>query len=166
MTLGQYATAVGAAPRWVQNARAILKLRGRYDDDTARILGLARELTDTAGIPLVRAYPIARNALTAWPAERAWIHANADGSVSVVIDLERYLSAFSTRLSLARAAYAERTRGPRRARRRDPVAAAREYGYDVTLFDESAKLTPAERLRRLDQMSEFFRKARAARERT
>jgi hypothetical protein len=165
MTLGQYATAVGAAPRWVQNARAILKLRDRYDEATARILGLARALSDAAGIPLLRAYDFARSALAAWPTTREWAHSNADSSVRIVIDIERYLSTFNTRLSLARAAYAERTRGPRRTRRRDPVAAASEYGYDVSLIDESAKLTPAARLRRLDQMAEFFRATRAARER-
>jgi hypothetical protein len=47
---------------------------------------------------------------------------------------------------------------------RNPIAAARKHGVDVTLFDESLKLTPAERLQRLDQMSEFFRTARVRRQ--
>jgi len=159
MTLGQFATAVGATPRWVQNARAVLKLHGRYSDDTARTLGLARELADATGMPLMRAFPLATSALAAWPAERQWTYANVDASVRMTIDLQRYLSAFSTRLSLARSAYQERRRGPRPARSRNPVAAATEYGWDVTLFDESFKLTPVQRLRRLDEMSEFFRRA-------
>ncbi len=160
MTLGQFATAVGAAPRWVQNARAVLRLRGPYTDEGARRLGLARALSDASGMPLVNSYPIARTALAAWPHDREWIHGNADGSVRVVIDLERYLAAFAVRLSLARTSYAEQTRGRRRLRPRNPMVAARQHGVDVTLFDESLKLTPAERLRRMDQMSEFFRTAR------
>ena len=160
MTLGQFATAVAAPPRWVQNARALLQLGGRYNDEGARRLGLARALSEATGMPLVRAYSIARTALAAWPASREWSHGNADGSVQVVIDLERYLGAFAVRLSLARTSYAERKRGRRNPRARDPILAARQYGVDVTLIDESLKLTQLERLRRMEEMSEFFRSAR------
>jgi hypothetical protein len=163
MTLGQFATAVGAPPRWVQNARAVLRLRGRYDDDGAKRLGLARTLADATGLPLVRAYALARAALAAPTAGREWTHGNADGSVRIVVDLQRYLAAFSVRLSLARASYTERTPGRRSPRPRDPMHAARRRGVDVTLFDETLKLTPAARLRRMDQMSEFFRAARVVR---
>src|SRR4051812_5853041 len=132
MTLGQYATAVGATPRWVQNARAVLKLHDRYEENTAKTLGLTRELSETTGMPLMRAYDVARAALADWPRNQTTSHGNADGSVRIVMDLERYLSAFATRLSLAHSVYAERARGPRRHRRRDPLKAAREYGYDVS----------------------------------
>jgi hypothetical protein len=159
MTLGQYAVAVGAKPRWVQNARAVLELRGGYTARSARILGLARELSESMDIPLVRAYALARTALAAWPAERRWIEESVDGAIRLEIDIERYLSVFSTRLSLALTSYAERTRGPR-SRRRDPITAAREYGHDPTLLELSARMSPAQRLRRLDGMSEFFRRTR------
>lgn len=162
MTLGQYAVAVGAETRWVQNARAVLGLRGSYTVRAARILGLARELSETTGMPLVRAYALARTALAAWPANRRWTHESADGAICLDVDIERYLSAFATRLSIALTTYAERTRGPRAARRRNAMEAAREYGYDLTLLEQSARLTPAQRLRRLDEMSEFFRRTRRA----
>ncbi len=160
MTLGQFATAVGADPRWVQNARAVLKLRGRYEEDAARRLGLARLITQTTGMPLVRSYRLAGKALSEPPSRAEWVESSADGAVRVVIELDRYRAAFATRLSLARTVYAERPRGPRPARTRDAMVAARRQGVDVTLFDESLRLTPAERLRRLDEMSEFFRTAR------
>ncbi len=163
MTLGQIAAVVDATPRWVQNASAILRLRGPYDDERAKRLGLARLLAEATGMPLMRAWPAAGDALAVWPRAREWVQGTPDGSVRVVIDLERYLSAFAARLAVARTSYEERTRGPRRRRPRNAMAAARAHGVDVTLFDESLKLTPAERLRRLDQMSEFFGGARVAR---
>jgi hypothetical protein len=163
MTLGQFAAMMGAPPRWVQNASAVLRLRGPYDDERARHLGLARVLAESTGMPLVRAWPIAGDALAAWPRVRVWEDGTPDGPVRVVIDVERYLSAFATRLALVRTSYEERARGPRRRRPRNATAAARVRGVDVTLFDESLKLTPGERLRRLDEMSEFFGRARVAR---
>ena len=160
MTLGQYATAVGAPPRRVQNARGVLRLRGRYDERGACELGLALTIADATGMPIVRAWPAARSALAAWPDAREWACGAEDGSVRVVIDLERYQSAFTARLSLARESYAERRRGRPRARARNPIAAARAYGIDLTLIDESMELSPAQRLRRMDEMSEFFRMVR------
>jgi hypothetical protein len=160
MTLGQFAAVVGAPPRWVQNARAVLRLRGRYSHEGARQLGLARTIAESTGMPLQRAWPMARAALRAWPASREYTHTNPDGSVRLVVDVERYLAAFAARLSLARTFYAERAPGRRPARPRNPIRSARQLGVDVTLFEESLKLTPAERLRRMDEMSEFLRTAR------
>jgi hypothetical protein len=160
MTLGQFAVAVGASPRWVQNARAVLGSRDAYSREGAKHLGLARTISDCTGMPLVRAYGCAREALGAGPETREWALANEDGSVRVAVDLERYLSAFATRLSTAMTSYTERVRGRRAPRPRDALTAARAHGVDTTLFADSLSRTPAERLARLDQMSEFFRAAR------
>ncbi len=108
MRLGQFAVIVGASPRWVQNARAVLGLRGRYTEQGARQLGLAREIRQVTGMPLRRAWRLAPEALAAWPGRREWVHEGREASVRLVVDLERYLSNYAVRLALARTRYAER----------------------------------------------------------
>lgn len=157
MTLGRFALIVGAPPRWVQNAIAQLGERTRYTEDSARRLGLAREIREVTGMSLRRAWRIAREALEAWPAKRTWVTDRPGGSVRVFVDVERYLSGYAARLSLARARYAERRRGRIPRRPRDPLAAARAYGVDVDLLRESLRRSPAERLRQLDADVEFVR---------
>ena len=44
----------------------------------------------------------------------------------------------------------------------DPVEAARAYGIDISLLVESLRLTPAERLARLDEQVESLRELRRA----
>jgi hypothetical protein len=157
VTFGQFATAVGAPPKWVQNAFAVLGLPRRYTPDGAKVLSLAYELTQ-CGIPLVRAYPLAKRALAAWPERPEYSEEGPQGSVRIVIDLERALSRFAANLSLARSHYAERQRGrPRKRRRGNAIARAREYGVDIGLLEENLKRTPEERLRRLSEDAEFLR---------
>ncbi|MBI4499800.1 MAG: hypothetical protein HY700_01440 [Gemmatimonadetes bacterium] len=161
MTFGQFATAAGAPAKWVQNAIALLKLPRRYTLEAAKVLGLAYELVRTCGIPLARAHPLAKRALAAWPAQREWIEEGADGSVRIVIDLERALSNFAVHLSLSRSYYAERQRGrPRKRRRGGAIARAREYGVDISLLEENLKRTPEERLRNLEEAVEFLKNVR------
>lgn len=162
MTLGQFAVIVGASPRWVQNARAVLGLRGPYTDEGARRLGLAREIRDGTGVPLRRAWRLAREALAAWPAQREWVHEGQAASARLVVDIARYLSSYAVRLSLARTRYAERRRGRRPRRPHDPVAAAKAYGVDISLLEENLKRSPEERLRNLDQEAEALRTLRVA----
>jgi hypothetical protein len=162
MTLGQFSVAVGASPRWVQNARAALPLGGGYTVEKARRLALARALRRTCGMPLVEAYAAAGEALAGWPESRHWERTGSDG-VAVAVDLERFLGAFAARLSLARTLYGERERGrPRKVRRRG-LALARDHGVDVGLLEASLARTPAERLRSLDRDVEFLRSLRPAR---
>ena len=162
MTLGQFAVIVGASRRWVQNSRAVLRLRGRYTEEGAKRLGLAREVRDATGMPLRRAWRLAEQALAAWPKQREWVQEGREASVRVVVDLERYLSNYAVRLSLSRTRYAERRRGRARRRPRDPIAAAREYGVDISLLEENLKRSPEERLRRLDEEAEALRNLRVA----
>jgi hypothetical protein len=144
----------------VQNARAVLRLRGPYTEQGARRLGLAREMHEATAMPLRRAWRLAQDALAVWPGQREWVHEGREASARIVVDLTRYLSNYASRLSLARTRYAERRRGRRPRRPRDPIAAARAYGVDISLLVENLKRTPEERLRTLDEMSEFFRTAR------
>jgi hypothetical protein len=43
------------------------------------------------------------------------------------------------------------------------VALAKWYGEDISLLESSLRLTPTERLRRMEDALEFFRAARVAR---
>jgi len=160
LTLGQYATAVGAPKRWVQNAHAVLGLGAVYTPEEARRLAFARLLKQACGMPLVAAYPLAAPSLAGWPGRRTWVLERQTGAAAVAVDLERFLSDCNIRLSLARSWYAERRRGrPPKARRRG-VAWAKWYGVDVTLLQESLKRTPAERLRALDANLDFLKSLR------
>jgi hypothetical protein len=161
MTLGQFATAVGASRRWVQNAFQALGLPAVYTDDLARRLAFAKELKEGCGLPLRRGFPLAKEALARWPVEKSWELRQADGSVRVMVDLERFLSTCAVRLSLSRTFYAEKRRG--RPWKRRGVALAKWYGVDLSLLDESLKRTPAERLERLDEAAEFFKAMRIIR---
>jgi len=160
LSLGQYATAVGAPKRWVQNAHAVLGLGAEYTPEGARRLAFARLLKQACGMPLVDAYPLAGAALASWPAHRTWMQAGPGGAAAVTVDLERFLSDCNVRLSLARSWYAERRRGRPPTARRRGVAWAKWYGVDVTLLQESLKRTPAERLRALDANLDFLKSLR------
>lgn len=159
MTLGQFATAVGASRRWVQNAYARLGLRPPYTAAGARRLAFARAIQDAAGMTLARAWTLAAEAIAAWPAQRSWT-VPGDGVVAVTVDLERLLSDYAVRLSLARSWYAERRRGRPPARRLRGVEWAKWYGEDVTLFESTLKRTPAERLRVLEANLAFIKSMR------
>ncbi len=162
MTLGQFAVVVGASPRWVQNALSVLGLPRRYTPEAARVLGLARELREQTGMPLGRAYPLAKKALARWPGEEIVRLTDDASPVGLVVDLKLYLSVWAARLSLSRTRYAERARGRPRKRRKGGIEGAREYGVDISLLEESLRLTPAERLKRLDENVAFVKSLRVA----
>jgi len=162
VTLSQFGSVVGAEPRWVQNAMASLGLPAQYTVTVARRLALARLVRESCGMPLVEAYPLAARALAGWPLRRHWERASPDGALRIVIDLERFLSTFTARLSVARARSPGRTRGrPRRTDLRG-IALAREHGVDLGLLRASLRRTPEERLRRLDDDLAFVRSMRGA----
>src|SRR5687767_9978036 len=114
MELGAFSVAVGSTPRWVLNARTVLGLPARYTVEGARRLVLARVLSETCGMPLVEAYPLAGDILREWPAKRLWQRSTPEGAVTMTVDLTRFLSTFTVRLSVSRTLYAARKRGRRR----------------------------------------------------
>jgi hypothetical protein len=159
MSLGRFATAVGASPRWVQNAFQALGLEAVYDEGGAKTLGLARILQESFGLPLVVGHQLAGEALGAWPAVRVWRRESPAGAVALEVDLERYLSGYASRLALART-YEERKRGRPPARRKRGIAAAVEHGVDIGLLESSLLRTPEERLRQLDEDVTFLQTIR------
>jgi len=159
MTLAQFALAVGASRKWVQNALVTLGLSASYDEAAAKRLGLARVLNATAGMPLARAYEAAGAALGAGSEPHVVVAEASDGSTRVTVDVPRYLSSFYTRLAAARwhmpAGAGRPTRAPD-----DPIAAAREYGIDISLLQSNLMRTPEERLRFGGRNAEFIRRLR------
>jgi hypothetical protein len=154
MTLGQFAVAVGASTRWVQNALRALRPRPRYTPQAAQRLAFAHAVHARLGVPLGRGYELAREALAAWPRRKVWEYA-ADDAVTLRVDLERFLSACAVRLSLSRTYYGEKRRGRPHKHVRHGIAGARDYGVDIGLLHEQLKRTPEERLRRLDEAVVF-----------
>ena len=92
-----------------------------------------------------------------------WRKENPSGVVALEVDLERYLSGYSSRLALARNWYEERMRGRPPARRNRGIAAAAEHGVDIGLLKASLARSAEERLRQLDEDVAFLRALRVVR---
>jgi hypothetical protein len=157
MTLGQLAMAIPAPPKWVLNANAVLQLAPAYSVQRARLLALTRLLEQSIGLPLKRAYQLAKATLRKPSDLTNWRHEAPGGIAAVVIDRERFLSDFTVNLSRARAGYAERRRGRPPRRRGRGVASAKHHGVDISLLRASLKRSAADRLRRLDDDAAFAR---------
>jgi hypothetical protein len=159
MTLAQFALAVGADPKWVQNATAALQRYLRYTEDEARIVGLARLIHSTAGTSLRSAYDMAEAALSLDPPASTIVAESPDGSVRVVVDVWRYLCTFTAWLSRAR------THEPARRGRpavREPWArwSAEGYGLDVSLIDANMERSLEERIHEADEIAEVMTRYR------
>ena len=159
MTLAQFALAVNADPKWVQNASASFKREIRYTLEEARIVGLARLIHLTAGTSLRTAYDLAEQALAIDPPEETVVAESADGSVRVVIDVSRYLSTFTAWLSRART-HKPAQRGRPAGRRPWTKWSAQEYGLDVTLIDTNMRRPLTERIHEADEIAEVMTRHR------
>jgi hypothetical protein len=160
MTLAEFAYLLDADPKWVQNAAATLGGSLRYTLPTARRLAIARALAETTDMPLPRAYAIAGKALRKAGGSRAPVRLSDEADpVAVTVDVFRILAAVSVGLSRLRTMYAPRRRGRPATLQRDPIGAAEEYGLDLGLMAANLRRTPAERLRQLDAMADFRRRA-------
>jgi len=155
-SLGQFAAAIPASPKWVLNAHAVLGLDADYSVDRARTLALARVLERSPGMTLKRAYELATNVFRAPDNPQAWQLEPADGVATLTIDRERFMSNFAATLSFALVGYSERRRGRPRKKPLGGIDAARAHGVDISLLQASLNKTPAERLRRLDEDAAFL----------
>jgi hypothetical protein len=163
MNLGQFAVAVGAPTRWVQNALQALSLPAEYTADLARRLSFARMLKSVCGMPLRQGFPLAGDALARWPADRCWELASSDTAAKITVDLERFLSDFHIRLSLSKTRFAGKHRGRPPKRRRRGLNLAKWYGVDLSLLQMNLQLTVEQRLRGLDEMVEQLKRLQVAR---
>jgi hypothetical protein len=149
MTLAEFAELAGAQPRWCQNALSALRRPFHYTVRDARRLGLARLIAEGHGVALARAWRRAGEALASDPASVfSW---SADEEVTTLtLDLPRYLSDFTVKLSNMRR-NPPRARGRPRQSRRYTGLDAEAWGLDLDALREHLKLSPSERLRSLDQ---------------
>jgi hypothetical protein len=161
MTLGEFASLLEVSPKWVQNTAAALGRGFRYDLPTARRLAVARALAAAFELPIVRATALAGEVLARFDGSRRPVSVEvggSDGVVEVQVDVYRILAALYTGLSRVRTHYAERRRGRPSRAPRDPLRAAADYGFDLTLLAANLRRTPAQRLRQLDAMADFRRR--------
>ena len=151
MTLGQFAVAVGASPRWVLNALTRLRVPRRYDEPLARRLALAKTLHDSATLPLPRAWTEAARILAEADYFKDWQYESGDGLVTVRVDLPRFFTNYQVRLAVAHSSHAApKRRGRAPSRRGSAIERARAYGIDVSLLDSQLAQAPAQRVREMD----------------
>lgn len=159
MTRAQFAAAVRADEKWVENASLLLKRRFAYTASEARWLSLVRVFVYDLGLTLSRSADIANEALKLHPADRNAVITEKDGTAGIAIDLARFHSTYAASLSQALDIGGPRRRGRTRARAKGKSAAlkrAAEYGVDLDLLREGLRLTPAERLEQLDENAAFL----------
>jgi hypothetical protein len=151
MTLGRFAVAVGASPRWVLNALTRLRVPRRYDEPLARRLALAKTLHDSTGFTLPGAWETAKRILGEADYFKDWQYESGDGLVTVRLDLPRFFTNYQVRLSAAQGSHAApKRRGRAPSRRGSAIERALAYGIDVTLLDTQLAQAPAQRVRELD----------------
>ncbi|OGT94933.1 MAG: hypothetical protein A2083_07920 [Gemmatimonadetes bacterium GWC2_71_9] len=163
MTLGQFAVAVGASPRWVLNALTRLRVPRRYDEPLARRLALAKTLHASAGFTLPSAWEAAGRILREADYFKDWQYESDDGLVTVRVGLPRFFTNYQVRLAVAHSSHAApKRRGRAPSRRGSAAQRAWAYGIDVTLLDANLAETTDVRLRRLDSNRRVFERPREA----
>ena len=159
MTRSQFAAAVLADEKWVENAGRLLERKLRYTPAEALWLGLVRLLSQDVGLTLFRAAQLADEALNQ-RSEQRWtvLGQKEDGSAGVSIDIARFYSTYSAALSAALDIGGPRRRGRRSGARgkKGAVERATRYGVDVDLLREGLRLSARERLERLDENAAFI----------
>ena len=158
--------AVLADEKWVENAGRLMDRHFRYNAAEARWLGLVRVLNQEVGLTLIRAAELADEALRYAPDEGSVIVGRTGGSAAVAIDLARFHSTYSAALSAALDLGGARRRGRPRAtlpQKTRMLERAAQYGVDLDLLREGLRLSPGERLQRLDDNAAFINAIRPLR---
>ncbi len=164
MTLGQFAYALGAPTKWVQNTWAILGLDPVYGEAELWRLALVRLLERAIQVPLKQAYAMAKEALPlAAMGDESELRLVEEGPLDVSVNWARFSSTVLAGLSRARTQYQERPRGRPRKEQLHGIAAAQARGIDVGLLRASLRRSPADRLRSLDEDLAFVQNLRVAR---
>ena len=98
MTRSQFATAVMASEKWVENAARLLNRKFRYTKEESVWLGLVRELNFEVRLPLSRAAEVADEALGSVREEGHVVVGQSEGSsAAIVIDMPRFRSSMEQR---------------------------------------------------------------------
>jgi len=160
MTRSQFALALNADEKWVENATRLLGLSLSYTPIETLWIGLLRIFNHNVGLSLSRSAELATETLRHAPSTREVklgesTH-KAMSAVSVVLDVARYHSQHNAALSSALVLGGARRRGrPLKGERRDALERAIEYGVDVGALREGLRESPATRLKRLEQNATF-----------
>lgn len=166
MTRSQFAMAVLADEKWVENTARLLNRRLRYSADEARWLGLVRVFNQEIGLTLVRASALADEALT-HPANEASVIVGRgeNGSAGICIDLARFYSTHAAALSVALDMGGARRRGRRSTTpaKKGLLDRAARYGVDTDLLRAGLHLSPRKRLEQLDENAQFINAIRPVR---
>lgn len=164
MTRAQFAMAVLADEKWVENAIRLLGRRATYTAENARWLGLVRVFNQEIGVTLSRAAELADEALRHGPHGGTVVVGRKEGSsAGVSIDLDRFHSTYAAALSVAIDLGGPLRRGRPRAtirRKAGALERAAAYGVDVDLLREGLRLSVHERFHRLDKNAAFVNELR------
>ena len=166
MTRSQFALAVRADEKWVENAGRLLNRRLRFSAEEARWLGLVRLLNQEVGLTLVRAAQLADEALKHPMTEISVVVGRGeDGTAGVSIDLARFYSTHAAALSAALDMGGARRRGRRSTTpgKKGVLERAKRYGVDIDLVRAGLHLSPRKRLEELDDNAAFIRAIRPVR---
>jgi hypothetical protein len=173
MTREQFAIAVGADEKWIENAARLLGLSLKYSQHETRWMGLIRMFNHELGLPLKRSAELASEAIRHRESTRELrIGATASGAAAIVVDLARFHSRHNAALSAALTLAGPRKRGrpaggvnrknsivreqPLQETTWDVLARANVHGVDLTALHDGLNETPAHRLQRLEDNSKFI----------
>jgi hypothetical protein len=156
LTKRQFAAAVGASEKWVDNACRILELPAIRDEPSARRLAAVHEIAHPFGMRLDCAAALATQALALDPRSgRTVIGSHSQCVARLVFDVQRFHSRFGVAFAAALLQRPHRPgrpapRFPRGARSRPAIlTAAAAKGVDVQLIRSLAFATPGQRFNTL-----------------
>lgn len=186
MTRQQFALAVNADEKWIENTARLLGLALKYSQREARWMGLVRMFNHDIGLTLKRSALLATEAVR-YPESVREVRLGKipSGAAAIVVDLARYHSAHNAALSAALTLAGPRKRGrpsaagkalshatsavrerPAQETAWDVLARATAYGVDLSALHDGLNETPAERLQRLDENSRFITEMRSTTKKT
>lgn len=183
MTREQFALAVNADEKWVENSARLLGHPLKYSSGEARWIGLIRLFSRGIGLPLKQSARLATEAIRhpEWTRELR-LRNGTSGAAAIVIDIARFHSAHNASLSAALTLAGPRKRGrppggrneahfrvrerPTRDTTWDVLARAKAYGIDLTALRDGLNETPAQRLQRLEDNVRFVAELRTSRTKT
>lgn len=154
LSLRQLAIVAGSSTKWIKNAEMLLGISFPRTPNGTVGVGLIHELHSELDLPLSAARDIAHTVL-ATSGRASDVLALSSGSVRLSIDLNRYRSTFNARLSRALVLGGPKRRGRPTTAASGALAGAAAHGIDLDLLRDSLRLTPAERLARLEANAAF-----------
>ncbi|MGH9424150.1 MAG: hypothetical protein ACRD3J_29530 [Thermoanaerobaculia bacterium] len=157
MTRNQFAMAVNADEKWIENTILTLGLALKFTPSNVTWMGLVRVFSHGMGFTLARSAQLATEAIQHAPKTRQAVLGHTPGREgAILLDLARYHSRRNASLSAAIELGGPRRRGrPPRPIRGDALSRARKYGIDVDALRAGLSDSPSTRLERLEQNVEF-----------